>query len=90
MSRYARRAALLPSAEWRLLRGGFERPKAEALGYPEAKTKARASNKGGIRGSLHCALDGETVQRFGRDDVCCGGSRDEDKQQQRQKQIPTG
>ena len=56
---------------------GLERPKAEALGYPEAKTKAKeeqakartGKSKGEIQGSLHCAMDGEAVHSFGRDDV---------------------
>jgi hypothetical protein len=34
--------------------------------------KSKSKGKGEMRGFLHCALDGETVQRFGRDDVCWG------------------
>jgi septal ring factor EnvC (AmiA/AmiB activator) len=30
--------------------------------------KATATSNGEIQGSLHCAADGETVRRFGRDD----------------------
>jgi hypothetical protein len=35
--------------------------------------KGKGKNKGEIRGSLHCAADGETVRRFGRDDGCLWG-----------------
>jgi hypothetical protein len=38
--------------------------------------------EGEIRGSLHCAVHGEAVNRFGRDDVFCGRWA-ENKQQQR-------
>src|SRR6266851_5622274 len=37
------------------------------------KSKSKSKNNGEIQGSLHCALDGETVQRFGRDDVLLWG-----------------
>ena len=35
----------------------------------------RNQDKGGIQGSLHYAMDGETVHCFGRDDVCCWSQR---------------
>src|SRR5258708_5830394 len=46
MGRCALRAPLRPSAEWRPLCGRFfERPKAEALGYPEARTTAKSKRR---------------------------------------------
>src|SRR5260370_35903077 len=39
----------------------------------KSKSKSKNKNNGEIQGSLHGALDGETVQRFGRDDVLVWG-----------------
>jgi hypothetical protein len=54
----------------------LERPKAEALGYLEARNKSNGKCKDEIQGSLHYAAHDETVIGFGRDDDFFGWLRD--------------
>jgi len=51
---------------------GNRKSKDRSRSLRDDKRKGKGKGKDEIQGSLHCALDGSTVQCFGRDDVCGG------------------
>jgi hypothetical protein len=93
LGKYFFLAGRTPRAEAQFLWLRLE-TRAEALGYPEARTKAR-TGEGEMRGFFDCAIHDKAVNGFAQNDSQNGQRQEEQRQQQEEhdnakRRLPSG